>query len=213
MLTDDQITSVNPVALPILSQTDPQTDDWGPTSLFEYPTSVPAGNLDVGYFEIAEDDSTFTFRIELVNAVPAAGTSGAPLILAIALDVADGGRTRIERGANYDFSPANGFEYVIFIGDGMVIENKRGQEIGRLDNVGSIIDEENAVIAFSLPKFVIEDIPRGSRATLVTGALLPGGFVGEFAYVDYEATEDTGGGRRSDNEPNVYDVVESVVVR
>ena len=212
-LTDEQITSVNPVALPILSQTDPQTDDWGPTSLFQYPTSVPAGNLDIGFFEIAEDDSTFTFRIELVNAVPAAGTDGAPLILAIALDVADGGRTRIERGANYDFTPSNGFEYIIFIGDGMLIENKRGQEIGRLANVASIIDQENAVIAFSLPKFVIEDIPRRSRATLVTGALKPGGFVGEFAYVDYEAGETVGGGRRSDSEPNVYDVVESVVVR
>jgi hypothetical protein len=212
-LTDDQITRVNPVALPILSQTDPQTDDWGPNSLYTYPNNVPTGDLDVGFFEIGEDDSTYTFRIELANAEVPEGRDGPPVIIAIALDVAEGGRTRIERGANYDFTPSNGFEYLIWIGDGLLVENKRGQEIGRLANVGSIVDAENAVISFSLPKFVIEDIPRGSRATLVTGALRPGGFVGEFAYVDYEAGDDVGGGRRADNEPNVYDVVEAVVVR
>ena len=133
--------------------------------------------------------------------------------MAIALDVAEGGRTRIERGANYDFTPSNGYEYLIWIGDGLLIENKRGQEIGRLADVSSIFDTKEAIIEFSLPKFVIEDIPRRSRATLVTGALRPGGFVGEFAYVDYEAGEEVGGGRRSDNEPNVYDVVSAVVVR
>ena len=212
-LTDDQITNVNPVALPILSQTDPQTDDWGPNSLYQYPNRVPAGDLDVGYFEIGEDDSTFTFRIELANAAMGEGKQKPPVILAIALDVAEGGRTRIERGANYDFTPSNGFEYLIWIGDGLLIENVRGQEIGRLADVTSIFDTDEAVIAFALPKFVIEDIPRRSRATLITGALSPGGFVGEFSYVDYEVGDDVGGGRRADNEPNVYDVVEAVVVR
>src|SRR5690606_11991915 len=70
-LDADQIGRTNPLAVPILTRTDPDGDDWGATAMYTYPARFPRGVLDISYVELTRDDSTTYCRIEMANVVSA----------------------------------------------------------------------------------------------------------------------------------------------
>lgn len=199
-LGDGQILRDNPSASVSLTQTDPQGDDWGATSTFEYPDGVEDGVLDATYLEIARDDSTTYFRAEFADLAESGQT-----IVAFAIDMEEGGAETVGRGADYDFPDDGGYEYVIFVGDGLLVLDAAGREIGRLSS-GTAFDAATGALQFALPTFVIPSLGR-SRVTMLVGALDPDGDVGSFRRVEREASEATGGGRVDNRSPNVYDVV------
>ncbi len=197
-LGDGQILRDNPRAAVALTQTDPSGDDWGATSTFTYPEGVPPGELDVTYFEVARDDSTTYFRAEFA-------ALGENTIVAFAIDSEEGGAETVGRGADYDFPDDGGYEYVIFVGDGLVVEDARGREIGRLGS-GTAFDPSTGSLQFAIPTFIVPSL-RGARVTMLVGARGSGSGVGTFLRVDDDASDDTGGGRVDSRSPNVYDVV------
>ena len=199
-LGDDQILRDNPSASVALTQTDPQGDDWGATSTFTYPEGVEAGVLDATYMEVARDDSTTYFRAEFVGLADPGQT-----MVAIAIDTEEGGAQTVGRGADYDFPEDGGYEYVIFVGDGLLALDAAGREVGRLGS-GSAFDPETGALQFALPNFVVPSLGR-ARVTMLVGALESDGGVGSFRRVEREASEETGGGRVDTRSPNVYDVV------
>ncbi len=199
-LGDGQILRDNPTASVSLTQTDPQGDDWGATSTFVYPEGVEAGVLDATYLEIARDDSTTYFRAEFVGLADPGRT-----IVAFALDLEEGGAETVGRGAEYDFPDDGGYEYVIFVGDGLLAEDAAGREVGRLGS-GTAFDPATGSLQFALPHFVVPSLGR-ARVTMLVGALDPDGGVGSFRRVEREASDETGGGRVDTRSPNVYDVV------
>ncbi len=127
--------------------------------------------------------------------------------MAFAIDTEEGGTREVGRGAGYRFPEGEGYEYVVFVGDGLVAEDAAGREIGRLAPGASVFDPETASLRFALPNFVLPSLPRGTRITMLVGALDPDGGVGTFLRVAEEATDQTGGGRVSVRSANVYDVV------
>ncbi len=199
-LGPEQILRDNPRASVALTQTDPDGDDWGATSTYTYPTGVAQGALDATYLEIARDDSTTYFRAEF-TALP----SEPQTVVAFAIDTEEDGADVVGRGADYRFPEERGYEYVIFVGDGIVVEDAGGREVGRLEG-RSVFDPSTGSLQFALPTFVLPTLPSGTRVTMLVGALAPGG-VGSFAPVTDEATDETGGGRVDRRSPNVYDVV------
>ncbi|WP_420455161.1 amylo-alpha-1,6-glucosidase [Rubrivirga sp.] len=199
-LGDGQILRDNPTASVTLTQTDPQGDDWGATSTFTYPEGVTPGALDATYLEIARDDSTTYFRAEF-----AALGDDPQTIVAFAIDTEEGGATTVGRGADYDFPDDGGYEYVVFVGDGLLVLDAAGREVGQLGS-GTAFDPSTGSLQFALPTFIVPSLGR-SRVTMLVGALEPDGGVGSFRRVEREASEDVGGGRVDIRSPNVYDVV------
>ena len=200
-LGDGEILRDNPSASVVLTQTDPQGDDWGATSTFVYPEGVPPDVLDASYLEVARDDSTTYVRAEF-----AALGEGGHTMVAIAIDTEEGGARTIGRGAEYDFAEDGGYEYVVFVGEGLLVEDAAGRELGRLSS-GSAFDPSTGTLQFALPSFIVPRLGRGARVTMLVGALAPGDGVGQFARVADDASESTGGGRVDRQSPNVYDVV------
>jgi hypothetical protein len=212
-LTADQILRENPVAVPILTQTDPDGDDWGSTNTFIYPEGFPPGVLDATYLEVGEDDSTTYFRAEFVALAADAG-GFQPTFVALALDTEPGGARTLERNARYDFPEGEGYEYVIFLGDGVVVEGANGRVLGEVaPGGGTVFDPSSGSLAFALPRFVLPDLPRGSNVLLLVGARTAGGGVGEFRTVGRTRSGDQGGGKVDPRAPNVYDFVTAPVAR
>lgn len=205
-LGDDQILRDNPVANLAVTQTDPDGDDWGPTSTYVYPEGVPEGVLDATYLEVARDDSTTYFRAEFTSLAPDPQT-----IVAFAIDTEEGGTREVGRGAGYRFPEDEGYEYVVFVGDGLVAEDAAGREIGRLAPGASAFSPQTTSLQFALPTFVLPSLPRGARVTMLIGSLNPDGGVGEFRRVGEDASESEGGGRVAPQSANVYDVVVGAV--
>ena len=197
-LGDGQILRDNPSASVSLTQNDPAGDDWGGTSTYTYPEGVPDGVLDAIYLEVARDDSTTYFRAEFADLSD-------DTMVAFVIDSEEGGTTTVGRGADYDLADESGYEYVVFVGDGLLAEDASGREIGRLSS-GSAFDPETGVVQFALPTFVVPSLGR-SRVTMLVGARNSDGGVGSFRRVEREATAEVGGGRVDSRSPNVYDVV------
>ncbi len=198
-LSDAQILRVDPSANVVLTQTDPDGDDWGATSTFTYPEGVRPDVLDASYLEVSRDDSTTYFRAEF-----AALADPGQTIVAFAIDTGEGGAETVAFGADYDFPADGGYEYLVVVGDGLLVEDAQGQELGRLSS-GSAFNPAEGTLEFALPGFIVPPLSR-ARVTMLVGALEPGG-VGSFRTVTREATETTGGGRVDPRSPNVYDVV------
>ena len=198
----EQILRDNPRASVVLTQTDPDGDDWGATSTYTYPEGVPEGVLDATYLEVAQDDSTTYVRAEFTGLAPDVET-----IVAFAIDTEDGGETVVGRGADYEFPEDEGYEYVVFVGDGLLALDASGREIGRLAPGASAFDPATGSLQFALPSFVVPSLGRGARVVMLVGALDPGDGVGTFRRVADEASGDAGGGRVDSRSPNVYDVV------
>ena len=199
-LGDGQILRDNPSASVSLTQTDPQGDDRGGTTTFTYPQGVTPGALDGTYLEIAYDDSTTYVRAEFADLGP-----GGQTIVAFAIDSEDGGAQTVGRGADYDFPDDGGYEVVVFVGDGLVVEDASGREIGRLSGQ-TVFDPSTGSLQFALPTFIVPSLGR-SRVTMLVGALAPDGGVGTFRRVERDATAEVGGGRVDRRSPNVYDVI------
>ena len=197
----DQIVRDNPRARVVLSQTDPDGDDWGATSTFTYPEGVPDGALDATYLEVAQDDSTTYVRAEFA-ALPREQRT----VVAFVIDSDEGGEVEVANGADYAFPDDQAYEYVVYVGDGLVVEDAAGRRLGELSGRG-VFDPATGSLRFALPSFVVPALGRGATVTMLVGALEPGEGAGRFRRVAEEASDATGGGRVDNRAPNVYDVV------
>ncbi len=214
LLVVREILRDNLAARTILTETDPDGDDWGATSTYTYPLGFPASALDATYLEVAADDSATYFRAEFVN-IPNADSSGAiPTFVAFVLSTEDGGANRVGRNAQYDFPRGEGYEFVIFVGDGILVEDGRGRSLGEVPpGQGSVFDPASSSISFALPRFVLPNLPRNSTVTVLVGARDDTGDIGSFRSVRRTATRAFGGGKVDIRGPNVYDVVTARVSR
>ena len=199
-LSDDQILRAGSGSGVALTQTDPDGDDRGATATFTYPDGVDRGVLDAIYLEVSRDDSTTFFRAEF-----AALADPSQTIVAFAIDTEEGGAETVEFGADYDFPDDGGYEYLVVVGDGLLVQDANGRELGQLSS-GSAFDAAAGTLEFALPGFVVPRLQR-ARVTMLVGALEPGGSVGTFRRVERDGSDAVGGGRVDKASPNVYDVV------
>jgi glycogen debranching enzyme len=206
-LTADQVARYNPMARTILTRTDPVGDDWGRTATFTYPTNYPPRILDATYLEIAEDAEAFYFTIEMAALAPPDEFGHQPTFFALALNTEEGGQTTVGRGANFTFDRGSGYNYIVFIGDGIRLEDDRGRVLGEFENIGEdVVDVDAGRVQFALPKYVLPALPRRSEVTLMVGAN-EGGHPGRFRQVHAQASSRFGGGKINPGDPNIYDFI------
>jgi glycogen debranching enzyme len=214
VLGAEQISRSNPLAIPTLTRTDPDGDDWGTTATYTYPGRFPDGVLDASYVEIAEDDSTTYFRVEFANLVSGSELGFQPTLVALAFDTEEDGKRDVGRNSLYRFQQTEGYEYIVFVGEGLRIEDAQGRVLGEFTEVGdALFNVDEAAVTFSLPKFVLPDLGRGTDVTVLVGARAEGGGIGEFRRVQEQGDQNIGGGKINPTDPNVYDVVNAAVVR
>ncbi len=207
-----QVSRTNPLSIPILSRTDPDGDDWGTTATYVYPTTIPDRVLDATYLEITQDDSTQYFRIEFAEVADPAALGFQPALVALAFNTAEDGKREVGRNSGYRFPASNAYEYIVFVGDGLRIEDARGRVLGEFGDMGSALASvEEGAITFSLPKFVLPALRRGTTVTLLVGANDESGDIGAFRSVRQNATEGVGGGKINEGDPNIFDVLNARV--
>lgn len=207
-LSGEQLLQRNPFADVILTQTDPDGDDFGATGTYEYPDLLPGGVLDATFLELTRDDTTMYIHAEFRAVLGRDSLGYPPSIVAILFDTEEGGRSRVELGARYDMPDEGGYEYAIFASDGVRIEDAQGRTLGELPAGGeSPFDPTLGTLDLAVPQFVIPRLNRGARVTLLVGARTDGGGLGEFAPVERARTDTRGGGRVDTSSPNVYDVI------
>lgn len=207
-LTESQVARTNPLAVPRLTRADPEGDDWGTTATYTYPTGYPPRILDATYLEISEDDEAYYVRIEMANLVGPDEFGYQPTFMALAFDTEEGGQTQVGRGAAYRFPSASGYEYIIFIGDGVRMEDHSGRVLAEFSDLGpEVMNFETNTIQFALPKYILPALPRNALVTLLVGANEGGRPPGRFRPVHTDASERFGGGRINPRDPNVYDIV------
>ncbi len=207
-----QVSRTNPLAIPILAWTDPDGDDWGTTATYTYPTTIPERTLDVSYLEITQDDSTQYVRIELADVADPEALGFQPALVALAFDTEEGGKTEVGRNSGYVFPKSNGYEFIVFVGDGLRIEDAKGRVLGEFGEMGNaLVSTEEGAVTFSLPKFVLPALGRGTTVTLLVGANDESGDIGAFRSVRERADAGVGGGKVNAGDPNVYDVLNARV--
>lgn len=212
VLGPPQVSRTNPLSIPILTRTDPDGDDWGTTATYTYPTTIPERTLDVSYLEITQDDSTQYVRIEFADVADPAALGFQPALVALAFDTAEGGKTDVGRNSGYRFPASSGFEFIVFVGDGLRIEDARGRVLGEFGDMGgALVSAEEGAVTFSLPKFVLPELERGAGVTLLVGANDESGDVGAFRSVRQRADDGVGGGKVNEGDPNIFDVLSARV--
>lgn len=207
-----QVARTNPTALPILSRTDPAGDDWGATATYTYPPGFPEGILDATYLEIARDDSTLYFRVEFTNLADEAELGYQPTLVALAFDTEEGGQREVGRNANYRLAPTAGYEHIVFVGDGIRVEDARGRVLGEVARAEGLVSAEEGLLQFALPSFVLPVPRRGAGVTLLVGARDAAEPM-TFRTVRAQADGDHGGGKLNRRDPNIYDVLNATVER
>ena len=207
-LSGEQLLQRNPYADVILTQTDPDGDDFGATGTYEYPDGFPGGVLDATFLELTRDDTTMYIHAEFRAVLGRDSLGYPPSIVAILFDTEEGGQDAVELGARYDMPDEGGYEYAIFASDGVRIEDASGRTLGELPPGGaSPFDPALGTLDLAVPSFVIPRLSRGTRVTLLVGARDDGGGLGEFAPVERARSATRGGGRVDTSSPNVYDVI------
>jgi len=137
-----------------------------------------------------------------------------PTLVALAFDTEEDGQTEVGRNSRYRFPSAAGYEYIVFVGEGLRIEDGRGRVLGEFTEVGdALFDVSESAITFSLPKFVLPALGRGTEVTILVGARDDGGGVGAFRSVQERGDSNIGGGKINPRDPNIYDVVNARVSR
>lgn len=213
-VTPEQILRDNLAASTILSQADPDGDDWGATSTYTYPADFTSSILDATFLEIAEDDSTTYFRGEFVDLASADSAGTGLTFVAIAIDRSDGGQRAIGRNAHYNYPSGNGYEEIIYLGGGLLVEGVDGRILAELrSSAGTVFDTATASFAFAIPKSALPALVRGDDVTMLVGAYADADGPGQFRRVDRGPSGYNGGGKVNARSPNVYDVVNATVAR
>lgn len=210
-------------ATSILVIDDPTGDAAGPSGTYVYPLNshFQPGILDGKRVEIREDAEHFYFDLKFQALVQPGWNPpyGFQLTYAALLfDTAPGGQETVGRNAQYTSGSGEGYEAIVFVGGGLLIEDSKGQVLGEYrpidtDVVNPLGAVDSASISFALPKSVLPALPKGTKVTLLVGSQDDhgGAGIGDFRQVDAQASEWAGGGKSDPGASNVYDLLAGVI--
>ena len=204
----------------IVERSDPIGDDRGPGS-FAYPTTphLKPGSLDLTNFRVATDDSVvqFDFQFRTLSDPGWHPEYGFQLTyIAVAIDTdhkAGSGNRDIGHNARYRLPADRAYERIVYIGGGVRIEDRGSVLAEYLPVLGDehrpLGTASTGTISFSLPTQYFGGRPDTWRFTVLVGAQDDhgGAGIGDFRSVEAQAGEWNGGGRRSPEDSNVYDVL------
>ncbi len=208
----------------VLEVVDPVGDDLGENGSYLYPvhSAFEPGMLDLIGVDMLEDKDAYHFTLRFDHLVQPGWNPpyGFQLTFAALLfDTGAGGTTKVERNANYLMPDGKGYEYALFVGGGMMLQDTYNNTLMEyrpadgdvVDPLGSV---DTASITFRLPKTIFPALPDGTEVTILVGSQDDhgGGGMGEFRHVAVgEAQEWSGGGKDTSAQANVYDVATGII--
>ncbi len=202
---------------------DAEGDDKGPGT-FVYPQTphLRPGSLDIRGARVSADDSLLRVELRFTSLSnpgwhPEYGFQLTTAAIAVDVDGSRGTGTRtIGRNAESQMPSERGYEYIVFVGGGIRIEDQRGSVLAEYlprpeDASRPFGDAARGVVAFNLPLSLFKARERGEigawRFDIFVGAQDDhgGAGIGDFRNVERVAGEWVGGGKRAQSEGNVYD--------
>lgn len=216
LLTHDVVKSEHKNARPLLSADDKPGDE-----KYQYPLNpnFKPGILDILSFSLSESDSLYHFTIKM-KALSNPGWHneyGFQLTLLSILI-----KTELDLPSNtsplnsrYVVADNRAYSRNIVVGGGFEIRNTKGKVLAAYiprsgDEKNPLGSIKNGVVSFSIPKRLLGNISTRSVVTVLCGAQYDhgGAGVGVFRTVGKSAEEWSGGGRKSDKDDLVYDILE-----
>lgn len=212
---------MNPASKIVIYANDPSGDDKG-TGAFEYPLNpvLRKGSLDIVHFSLSKDKMSayFTLKFSALSNPGWHPEYGFQLTyIAIAIDedrVRNSGKRLVEQNANYILDEQYAYEKLVLVGGGVRLEDKSGRILTayiptEADVKNPLGNTDTSTISFALPLSYLGIPTKAWRFTILVGAQDDhgGSGLGEFRTVNKEAGEWSGGGKRRQDEPNVYDVL------
>jgi glycogen debranching enzyme len=196
-------------------------DDRG-TGMYSYPLSpsfVP-GSFDIAHFELRADSVNAYFSLTFRTLSdpgwhPEYGFQLTFAAIAISEDTVRGtGRLMVPHNAEYRLDPRYGYEKLLVIGGGVQLEDTAGKVIAAYmpvpgDEANPLGNTQTSTISFAIPLSYLGRPSPNWTFTILAGAQDDhgGAGLGEFRTVSAEPGEWNGGGRRTPDDPNVYDVL------
>ena len=221
LLNLEEVKKVNPKARIMCDVEDPQGDDDGGKG-YTYPLNqafVP-GSFDITRFKAAYDSSYvyFVLRFRALSNPGWHPEYGFQLTyVAIAIDEDSQvalGEQLIGHNSNYSFVLDQSFKRLVLVGGGVQIEDDKGEILaayvpGERDVVHPLGNADQSEISFSIPlEYLGSPNDRWTLTVLVGGQDDHGGAgLGEFRMVRETAVEWNGGGKLSESDPNIYDIL------
>lgn len=219
LLTNSEIKQTNPNANLLYDVNDPEDDDKG-TGTYVYPqtSNLKPGSLDITQFTVSSDDKNIYFKLRFINlSNPGWHPEYGFQLTYAAIAVNKGtsvGESQIGMNSNYTFEDGFLFQNVIYIGGGIRVVNDSGKIIAEYipasgDEKNPLGNANTKLIEFSIPLDLIGTPDNSWRYAVLVGAQDDhgGAGIGEFRSVEAEAKEWVGGGKKNQDDPNVYDVI------
>ncbi len=205
----------------ICDELDPANDDKG-TGAFTYPLNalLKNGSLDLLGFKVFADKQNAYFNLKF-RALSNPGWHpeyGFQLTyIAIAVDedgIKNSGKRLVGQNANFLLTEEYAYEKLLLVGGGVRLEDKNGNILAayiptEADVANPLGDADAGTISFAIPLSYLGVPSKSWRFTVLVGAQDDhgGAGIGEFRSVKKEAGEWHGGGKKSADDPNVYDVL------
>ncbi|MCE1190355.1 MAG: hypothetical protein LWX56_14600 [Ignavibacteria bacterium] len=214
MLKNADIKQVNPAARHLFSVETPSKDE-----KYRYPINpkFEQGILDITGFQLYTDNKYYYFTLTYANLTDPKWHAefGYQLTFSgIYIGNRKFGGTDAGKNSKYSFSPARSFERVIYVGGGLEIQDNKGKILAVYNPVTEDITNplgnvKTRSISFSIPCELIGPIGSQTKITVLVGAQDDhgGSGVGEFREVMPEAQEWFGGGKKSAQDSNIFDIL------
>lgn len=221
LLSNSEVKSSNPSAAVLADIVDPKGDDRGPGG-YVYPTtsSLEPGSLDIRSFKVSADKEKVYFDLGFENLSdpgwhPEYGFQLTYAAIAIDTDRKKGsGRTVVGRNANFPLPNEFSYEFIMYIGGGIRIENSNGIILAEYlpaegDEKNPLGSVSNKTVTFSIPISILGTPSREWKYVIAVGAQDDhgGAGIGDFRRVEGKAGEWVGGGKRKRNDSNVFDAL------
>jgi hypothetical protein len=229
LLTHDRIMSeLEPGGRLVASASDPVGDDTGTESggapgSFAYPRAPQflPGSLDLTGFSLSADDSSARFVLTFAALSnpgwhPEYGFQLTYAAIAIDKDGEKGtGKQDVGWNSGFILPEGRGFERLVLVGGGVRIEDESGTPLAAylpapVDAAKPFGDAAKGTIGFTVPLALLGRPEPGWTLYLLVGAQDDhgGAGLGEFRQVmTGPAAEWSGGGKKQESSPNVYDML------
>lgn len=221
LLNNSVIKRQNPDAKLIYDVSDPEGDDDGNGNyLYPLNTNFADGVLDILNFKASNDDEYVYFELKFRKLVnpgwhPEYGFQLTYAAITIDQDgIKNSGRLDVGMNSKYNVDTDGAFEKIIYVGGGVRVDDKDGTILAEYipmeeDVINPLGDISTAVVSFAIPQKYL-GVPNDKwQFTVLVGAQDDhgGAGLGEFRNIEIDATEWTGGGKKNQNSPNVFDVL------
>ena len=215
LLSEQELTTFSPSSTSILNASDPAHDDRGLSGTYEYPSNpqFEAGIADILEMQVLENQVSYEFELTFSNLVdpgwhPEYGYQLTYCALGISYN-AKTGTHDVGKNAQTQFRDGFLADQILYISGGVLLVDAsfapQAEYMPRQAS-GAIGNAERAIVRFSLPRELFQDLSQATFQLAVGCQDDHGGAgIGDFRPVEALRSEWNGGGKPADQKSNIFD--------